>query len=212
LDGLGAKECAARCDDGKNETELENNNCKVCPKLDFTLDDLSEGFTSTKEEIENPCNFCALKNASAESTCSSLNRWDMIYPERNIRLFGNDGSQKIECWAIAEFYRSLNIEADNRYCESARQFNYVCGCSDSIGYVGANTELKMKALVWMPRIGAILSILVRNVVSPNNLCDHVFAVHRLVGVARVFLQHRSIYPLTNSIHFFFRNENRGRLA
>jgi len=159
LDGLGAKECVARCDDGKNETELENNNCKVCPKLDFTLDDLSEGFTSTKEEIENPCNFCALKNASAESTCSSLNRWDMIYPERNIRLFGNDGSQKIECWAIAEFYRSLNIEADNRYCESARQFNYVCGCSDSIGYVGANTELKMKALVWMPRVGAILSIL-----------------------------------------------------
>lgn len=160
LDGLGVKECAARCTNGKSdEVELESSNCKVCPVLNFTLDDVNEGFTSTLEEVENPCNFCAEKNATEQTTCSPRNRWDMEYPDRTIRLFGSG----VECWAVAEFYRSLNLDADSAYCESARTFNYVCGCSDSVGYAGANTTSKQIALVWLPRIGAILSILVREI-------------------------------------------------
>ena len=68
----------------------------------------------------------------------------------------------VECWAVAEFYRSLNIEADSDVCESARSFNYICGCSDTLGYAGANTKTKQVALAWLPRVGAILSILVRD--------------------------------------------------
>jgi hypothetical protein len=159
LDGLGAKECASRCDDGRAEVELESENCKVCPVLNFTLDDVNAGFSSTLEEVENPCTFCAEKNATEQTSCSSIDRWDMEYPERTIRLFGSG----VECWAVAEFYRSLNLEADSPYCESARTFNYVCGCSDSVGYAGANTTSKQIALVWLPRVGAILSILVRKI-------------------------------------------------
>jgi len=157
LDGLGTKECSNQCgnDYDKTDTELENFKCKVCPVLNFTLDDVTEGFSSTKVEIENPCSFCAEKNETERTPCSDRDRWDMEYPERTIRLFGSG----IECWAVAEFYRSLNIDADSPYCESARTFNYVCGCSDSVGYAGANTKSKQSALVWMPRIGAILSIL-----------------------------------------------------
>jgi len=156
LDGLGANECSTQCDDGKTDTELKNFDCKVCPVLNFTFDDVTEGFSSTKEEIENPCSFCAEKNGTQSTTCSDVDRWDMEYPKRTLRLFG---TRDIECWAVADFYRSLNINADSPYCESARRFNYVCGCSDSVGYAGADSKAKRSALVWMPRIGAILSIL-----------------------------------------------------
>jgi len=166
LDGLGAKECSTQCDDGKTDTELRNFKCKVCPVLNFTFDDVNEGFSSTKEEIENPCLFCAEKNETEITPCSDgarqYNEWagkrryDMEHPKRTLRLFG---SRDIECWAVADFYRTLNIKADSQYCESARRFNYVCGCSDSIGYAGADSKAKQSALIWMPRIGAILSIL-----------------------------------------------------
>ena len=73
-------------------------------------------------------------------------------------MFGSD----VECWRVAEFYRSLNIDADSSSCSSARSFNYICGCSDTPGYAGANSDARRKALVWFPRVGAILSILVRD--------------------------------------------------
>lgn len=78
-------------------------------------------------------------------------------PPRSISMFGTE----VKCWAVAEFYRSVSLEADTIECESVRSFNYICGCSDSPGYAGANSDAKKRALVWFPRVGAILSILVR---------------------------------------------------
>lgn len=155
LNGLGVKECAAVCaDDREEELEALNNApCKFCPKGSFAIGDVGEGFISTgAEDSIVPCEFCASTSAS---TCKSIDQWDMAYPERTIRMFGRG----VQCWAVAEFYRSLNIEADSLQCQSARSFNYICGCSDTSGYAGANTEDKQIALVWMPRVGAILSIL-----------------------------------------------------
>jgi len=167
LNGLGAKDCAARCYDDKTDTKVEKSNCKVCPRLNFTLDDITDDFSSTKKEIENPCSFCALKNSSLSSTCTSVNQWDMEFPDRTINMFGSG----IECWAIAEFYKSLNIEADSSQCRSGRQFNYVCGCSDSVGYAGADSTAKKIALVWMPRIGSLLSILGSSILIYSVLSD-----------------------------------------
>ena len=79
-----------------------------------------------------------------------------MYLPYSILLFGNT----YECWRVAQFYKNLPIEANSPECESIRQKNYICGCSDSAGYAGANTEAKQIALAWLPRIGAILSILV----------------------------------------------------
>ena len=76
----------------------------------------------------------------------------------------------VECWAIAEFYRSLNIDADGEACASARSFNYICGCSDTLGYAGANNKTKQAVLAWLPRVGAILSILVRNAYNFVRIC------------------------------------------
>lgn len=152
LNSLGAIECNNVCAGGSS-TEIESQSCKFCTKGNFTLEDISDGFDSTeKEEVTNPCKFCA---SSSESTCSSVHRWDMKHPYRNIDLFGT----RVECWAAAEFYRGMNIEANTAVCDSARSLNYICGCSDSLGYAGANNDSKKIALVWLPRIGAILSIL-----------------------------------------------------
>lgn len=73
----------------------------------------------------------------------------------------------VECWQVAEFYRGVNIEADTDYCKSARTMNYICGCEDTSGYGGANSEAKRMALAWIPRVGAILSILVRGSLCQN---------------------------------------------
>ena len=73
-------------------------------------------------------------------------------------MFGTE----VECWKVAECYRNINIEANSVECDSIRSFNYICGCSDSPGYAGANTDAKKLALVWLPRIGAMMSLLVRD--------------------------------------------------
>lgn len=90
---------------------------------------------------------------------TELNEWisSLFSPPCSISMFGTE----VECWAVAEFYRSVSIEADTVECDSVRSFNYICGCSDSPGYAGANSDAKKVALVWFPRVGAILSILVR---------------------------------------------------
>lgn len=153
LVGEGVRECNAVCNDGGAE-KIESKPCKFCPQGDFVIGDIGDGFSSTEEQEEavEPCQFC---NTTTASTCSSVDRWDMLYPERTISMFGID----VECWAVAEFYRSVIIEAGTAECESVRSFNYICGCSDSPGYAGANSEAKKNALVWLPRVGAFLSMI-----------------------------------------------------
>jgi len=82
LNHQGAKECIDVCTDGNTQDqELESAPCKFCPKGSFDIGDIGDGFTSTteKEEVITPCGFCASKSAT---TCSSIDRWDMDYPDR----------------------------------------------------------------------------------------------------------------------------------
>ena len=79
LNVQGAKECDSVCTDGSLQ-ELESAKCKFCARGNFTIGDIADGFESTeKEEVATPCEFCATASAS---TCSSVDRWDMKYPER----------------------------------------------------------------------------------------------------------------------------------
>ena len=45
---------------------------------------------------------------------------------------------------------------DNPNCQLALNFNYICDC-EGPGYAGADSPAKKKALVWVPRLAAILS-------------------------------------------------------
>mmetsp|Transcript_8052 Transcript_8052/g.20042 ORF Transcript_8052/g.20042 Transcript_8052/m.20042 type:complete len:891 (-) Transcript_8052:55-2727(-) len=152
LNSLGAEECNAVCNDG-NANNIKAAPCKFCQRGTYTLDELSDGFYSLQEDVTEPCEFCASTTGSKCYTGSD--RWDMKYPERTIPILGTE----VKCWLVAEFYKSLNIKANTVGCDSARAFNYICGCSDTPGYAGAKSDSKMIALVWCPRIGAILSIL-----------------------------------------------------
>ena len=78
-----------------------------------------------------------------------------MYRHREFPLFA-DG---IECWQMQAFFDRVQYSVDSVNCQLAHAFNYICGC-ESRGYAGADTDAKRAALVWVPRISAILSILV----------------------------------------------------
>jgi hypothetical protein len=75
----GTKACNDACFNGGSE-QFESAPCKFCPKANFSIGDLGDGFQSTeKENVTIPCEFCA---STSESECSSVNRWDMKHPKR----------------------------------------------------------------------------------------------------------------------------------
>lgn len=192
LNGLGAKECAKVCTAG-NQQDLKSAPCKFCPKGSFDIGDIEEGFLSTQSQaVTEQCQFCASTTAS---TCSGVDRWDMKYPFRTIRMFGTD----VECWAVAELYSSLPIEANSVSCNSARFYNYICGCSDSSGYVGADNDKKQAALVWMPRVGSILSALGSAYLIVGVLRDERKR-KKAIGEIIVFL---SVFDIIGSIGYAF---------
>jgi len=154
LNQEGAMECNEVCAAGSLD-RLESPPCKFCVRGNFALTNISDGFLSTEDgkNITTPCEFCG--STSNTSKCSSKHKWGMDHPHRTIKMWGGP----VECWQVAEFYRGVNIEADTDYCKSARTMNYICGCEDTSGYGGANSEAKRMALAWIPRVGAILSML-----------------------------------------------------
>jgi hypothetical protein len=92
---------------------------------------------------------------------------DVMYPHRKFPMFGSE----IECWQMQAFFERIKYSDDSLNCRLAQSFNHICGCEGS-GYAGANTDAKKAALVWLPRIMAILSILVSicmlNMILPYN--------------------------------------------
>ena len=79
----------------------------------------------------------------------------MHYGERNLPLFG----ETVTCTMVRQFFDVMEVDKNSRNCRLAQSVNYICGC-EGTGYAGANTEAKQKALVWMPRVSAVLSIMV----------------------------------------------------
>jgi hypothetical protein len=60
---------------------------------------------------------------------------------------------------VQTFFKRMEIHKDSPNCRLVQSENYMCGCQGT-GYAGANTHKKQVALVWLPRISAVLSIAV----------------------------------------------------
>ena len=61
------------------------------------------------------------------------------------------------CYKMNQFFLSYRIAKEDPNCRLAENFNSVlCGCEGS-GYAGANSQAKRTALVWIPRMSALLS-------------------------------------------------------
>jgi hypothetical protein len=119
---------------------LTFDGCKLCPH------DVS-GFQFGTEGTEK-CKFCPND--------------DVLYPDRLVPLFG-DG---ISCWQMQAFFEWQEFDKDAENCRLAQTYNYICGCEGS-GYGGASSPAKQAALVWLPRVMAVLSLLVSLLVDRN---------------------------------------------
>jgi len=143
LSGLhlnGARECADVCG-----STLFASSCKICGKavVSKTLESAQDG--------EPRCNFC--NDNLKESNFDNI-----------IRFMGKDTT----CFEVNQFFSNYDIAQDNPNCELARGFNHLCGCGGSegsegseeiSGYAGADTLAKRRALVWVPRVTSIISMI-----------------------------------------------------
>ena len=112
-------------------SSLKFPSCKFCPT------DIS-GFDFSVEDEANRCEFCPDN--------------DVLFPNKNFTLFG----EGVKCWQVQQFFESVDVSKDSKNCQLARMMNYVCGCKGP-GYAGADTTAKQRALVWLPRVMAMVS-------------------------------------------------------
>ena len=123
--------CASVC----GATLEFDSSCKFCPT------DIS-AFEFGIDDPDDKCYFCPDN--------------DVLYPERYFPIFGNE----TKCWQVQNFFTRIDIPKDSTNCQLAQSMNYICGCGGT-GYGGAQTETKQKVLAWLPRVSALLSLLVR---------------------------------------------------
>lgn len=86
-----------------------------------------------------------------------------------------DGGQ-VTCWQMQSFFERNKVHKDSKNCRIFQSLNHICGCQGT-GYAGASTTAKQKALVWVPRLVAIMSLLVRYFVC---VCSSVAVVLSLI--------------------------------
>lgn len=132
LSGLpikGAMDCAATCD-----STFVSRDCKICGEA-------VTGDLLLAKPDEPVCNFCP-------------GRLDKAYNDRVIPFMGEDAT----CFNVDRFFQNAYVAETNPNCKLALGFNYICGC-EGPGYAGADTQAKRRALVWVPRTSAILSLL-----------------------------------------------------
>lgn len=135
IDSHNVESCAATC-----AASIEfGTSCKTC----------GDTITGFEFGVENP----------SEDRCKFCPQDDMIYPQREVPFFSVGGAE-VKCWQVQSFFGRVDIDKESTNCMLSQAQNYICGC-EGTGYAGANTLAKQNALVWMPRVAAILSVLVR---------------------------------------------------
>lgn len=92
-------------------------------------------------EGEATCNFCP----------DGLQRQ---YWENEIPFIGSNAT----CFKLNQFFLNYQLPESDANCQLALNFNYICDC-EGPGYAGADNDTKRMALVWVPRVSAILSII-----------------------------------------------------
>ena len=125
--------CAESC---KAEAALISKSCKFCSEELTKFE-----FAESSSEEGTSCVFCP--------------QYDVLYPDRIVALFGDT----VTCSDMETFFRRMPVPQDSSNCQLAQSMNYICGCEGK-GYGGANTHAKKSALAWMPRVSAVLSLLV----------------------------------------------------
>lgn len=96
------------------------------------------------------------KEGHDDGLCHFCPTGDMQYPDR---LMTASFGARYQCHQVDEFVEIMQFSTVNPNCKLLHSFNYICGC-DGYGYAGATSHTKQAVLAWLPRVSAILSILV----------------------------------------------------
>ncbi|KAL3779349.1 hypothetical protein HJC23_007479 [Cyclotella cryptica] len=118
--------------------EVSFGRCKFCPNA-LTGSNLMGG---------------SLDIDAGHAQCSFCPNNDVLYRHRKVPLFGTE----ISCWQMQAFFQRIKYSEDSVNCKLSQSFNHICGCTGT-EYAGANSTAKQAALVWLPRVMAVLSIM-----------------------------------------------------
>lgn len=130
--------------------------CSVYESYVAGLDDTSHQCSNARlfgsvcgcAPVQDPCTFCPGEAMPEEYL-------DKLVHELDI-LFGF----KATC-GDAETYLQLQIPASSDECILGQQKNFVCGCNDGEwAYLGAKTMQQKVFFAWIPRVSALLSLIV----------------------------------------------------
>lgn len=134
------------------------NDCKFCPH-DMTAFDFGV------EKKQDQCNFCPNQ--------------EVLYPDRRVPLFGPN----VTCLNMQAFFDQVQVHKDSQNCKLALKMNYLCGC-EGPGYAGANSIAKKSALVWLPRLSAILSLMVSwtHTNKRKRICSQLDVLHNYAAL------------------------------
>ena len=159
-----------------SEDRYSQGYCTSCPKdalscyFDIhdadTVQNTESCFAACNAEEEftgEKCKFCTSQLTEFKfgvddeaDRCVFCQQDDVQYPDRVVSLIG----ENVTCSKLDSFFKRLPVSKETSNCELIKSVNYICGC-EGVGYAGANTQSKQNALVWVPRVTAILSVLVR---------------------------------------------------
>jgi hypothetical protein len=159
--------------------------CIPCPQdangnielLSCHIEDIDQHNPDTVQTAQSCLSACSAEATSKfrefefsavneDEKCFLCPQDDVQYPDRVVTLL--DGN--VTCSKLDSFFKRLPVSKDSSNCKLLQSMNYICGC-EGVGYAGASTRAKQNALVWMPRVSAILSILVRGCTfHPRVMC------------------------------------------
>ena len=137
----------------KHETLTLKQNVRSCMKsCGYKAPDTGSKFSanglSAKDKAE-------MTLAQSEDYCTVCPHNEMRHPNRTIAVAGG----RYQCWQAKQFSDIMKFPLNWSNCEVFLALTSICGC-DGQGYAGTTTELQRAVLTWLPRVAAILSILV----------------------------------------------------
>lgn len=137
-------------------------------------------------EGEPSCNFCP------DPTGTYAHGLKSSHFDRTMPSVRKDST----CKEVNQFFLDYNIAESDPNCQLALAFNYVCGC-EGPGYAGANTVRRRTALIWMPRVSSILSL----VGSSSIIADVVRDKKKRQTLQKQLMVVMSIFDLMGSVAY-----------
>ena len=141
----------------KHETLTLKQNIQSCMKsCGYKAPDTGSKFSPSSLTAQDRAE---MVSSQSDDYCIVCPNNEMRHPNRTIAV----AEGRYQCWQAKQFSDVMRFPPNWSNCEVFRALTSICGC-DGQGYAGTTTELQRAILTWLPRVAAILSILVSSIV------------------------------------------------